>query len=351
MSPLPAEASRESLVLTVPGEPPSASMPADAEGKALMEEAVKTLRDLARETSCCPPTRDAVALAIRHIRKASRADAADIMRGVADALQGVLYEHAIQIHEASYSERPGEREHYQVFVAPPGLQIPLLLEPQGEIGIFKADPTKFFPDDPASRWMLSLLLANEDIGVTLKLVSTYLMSPRVSIEPHAQYRTSHMLYFWRLWLAHIHEAWCGFNKAVDHGVVRRVKAAEDVEQARRKIAELRGRKIVGELTASDLLEKCRHVTFHYSEQDGDKWPEQLKSLGPDFHVCITHGDSKDVDSRWLIADEYTLSRLNPFEFGNRSMHEAMRDIAMDTISLVRLCQKHYFNERQPGFLK
>lgn len=315
-----------------------------------MQAATGNLRDLAKRTSCCPPTRDAVALTIRHIRRAGQSNATDIIKGVADALQGVLYENHDQIQEVAYSERPGDREHYQASISPPGLQVPTLLEPQGELGTLKADPATFFPDDPASRWMLSLLLANEDIGLALKLVSTYLMSPRISVEPHAQYRTSHMLYFWRLWLAHIHEAWHAFNKAVDHDVVRRVKAAEDVKLAQRKIAELRGRRIIGELTAADLLEKCRHVTFHYSEQDGDKWPEQLESLGPDFHVCVTHGDSKDVDTRWLIADEYVLSRLNPFELGNREMHEAMRDIAMNTISLVRVCQKHYFNEREPGFL-
>jgi hypothetical protein len=136
----------------------------------------------------------------------------------------------------SYSERPGEKEHYQVFASRPGFQVPALLEPLGEFGTLKADPAKFFPDDPASRWMMSLLLANEDIGLAMKLMTTYLASPTLSDGRHAQYRTSHMLYFWRLWLAHIHEAWRTFNKSVDHEVVNSVKASPDVEAARRSLS-------------------------------------------------------------------------------------------------------------------
>jgi hypothetical protein len=335
---------RESLTITVPGMPPSGdASPGNIERLAALVE-------LTKKTSCCKPTKEPIALSIRHIRGNGKDSPTSILGGVVTALRGLLFENESQVNELNYSERPGEREHYQVSASPLGFQIPFLFEPVGEIGSFKADPAKFFPDDAASRWMLGLLLANEDIGLAMKMVSTYMGSPTLSVKPHAQYRTSHMLYFWRLWLAHIHEAWDAFNKGGDDPIIKQVKGTEAVKKAFRTVADLRGQRVVRDLTAAELFDKCRHVTFHYYEEDGDDWANQLKKLPADFEISLTHGDYRDVDSRWLIADEYLLSRLNPLEFGSKEMHKVMADIAIDTMGLIRTTQKEYFNVRQPGFL-
>ncbi|MBI3297400.1 MAG: hypothetical protein HYZ75_04510 [Elusimicrobia bacterium] len=223
--------------------------------------------------------------------------------------------------------------------------IPSLFEPRHGLGLFRRDPKKFFPDDVASRWMLSLLAAAHDIGLSLKMVTPFMVSPNLKKKFSRQYRFSHLFYFWRLWLSHSHEAWLMFNRPVRHPIVEAVKAAPEVRRAFEEVCRTRGRAIVRGLTAGDLMEKCRNITFHYDERDGDKWRSQLRSIPRRFPLCIVDGEGKDVDARWLIADEYLLSRLNRIKFSSRRLHRTTSRLTHQINGLIRVCQKAYFSER------
>lgn len=342
--------SRDILALTLPGSPPStASFSYNGNVRYETEESLALLK-LVKDTSKNTPTTGPVSLSIRYIRKNGGANPVEIIGGVVETLQGLAYQNISQVNEIFYTERHGDKEHYNISISLPELQIPAIFEPVGELGHIDANPAVFFPDDKASRWMLGLLLASEDIGVAMKIFAPYLMSPKVEEDAHRKYRTSHMLYFWRLWLAHIHEAWRAFNQNADL-VVRNVKETSEVKEVVRKIKELRGRRVVGKMTAGDFMEKCRHTVFHYTEEDSDEWGERVKGLSPEFNVCITHGELKNVDARWLIADEYLLSRLSIAGLRDKELNEITRDLAIEIMNLIKKCQEAYFNEREPGFSK
>lgn len=336
------------IVVAVDGAPPWKQIPADEAERLRITSRRALLQERARATYAGTLLEGPLSLTVRYTRNGGGADSANIVGGVADALQGILYANDKQLWEVEYAEHPGDSERYEVAVAPTGLHVPISFEPRGDFGLLKGDPAALFPDDAASRWMLSLLAANQDIGLALKLIAPFLAVPRSSVEPHRQYRVSHMLYPFRLWIAHIHEGWVAFNQAVDHDIVRRIKAAEKVEAARRKAAELRGKRI-GSVSVGEIMEQCRHAAFHYTEWVDDKWREQLGLIGHDFALCVTHGDYKDVDSRWLVADEYVLSRLNRVDFGNRELHAAMRDMAFEITDLIRATQVEYFKLRDPNW--
>lgn len=342
--------SRELLAFTLAGKPPSTVATTSGLARIDKTQEAKDLLDVISKTSKNISTDEPVTVSIRYIRKNGSATPVEIVSGVIDTLQGVVYKNQSQLCEIFYTERLGEKEHYNLSVTLPEFQIPAILEPVGELGYIEANPSLFFPDDKASRWMLGLLLASEDIGVTMKLLTPYIMSPKVGVELHSQYRTSHMLYFWRLLLAHVHEAWCSFNKSGDPLIVK-IKGNNEVKDLIRKINKLRGRKVVGRKTAGDFMESCRHSIFHYGVDDEDRWGGTLKDMPADFKICVTHSELKSVDTRWLIADAYLLSRLNFAGFSDRDLQGTTRDVSIEIINLIRVCQKAYFNERQPGYIE
>ncbi|MBI3563580.1 MAG: hypothetical protein HY079_00120 [Elusimicrobia bacterium] len=225
--------------------------------------------------------------------------------------------------------------------------IPAMLELTKGIVTFRRDPRKYFPDDVASRWMLSLLAASHDIGLSQKLVTPFMVAGPLKNQFQRQYRFSHLFYFWRLWLAHVHEAWLMFNKRADHPVVLAIKADPKIRAAFAAVCATRGKKALKDLTAGDLMAKCRNVTFHYDEREGDKWKKQLKMLSHRFPLFITDGDGKQSDTRWLVADEYYLSRLNRLKFSSVRLQKTTSKLTHEILFLVNACQQVYFEQRNP----
>ncbi len=225
--------------------------------------------------------------------------------------------------------------------------IPTMLQLTKGIVTFRRDPRRYFPDDDASRWMLSLLAASHDIGLSLKLVTPFMVARPLKDNFQRQHRFSHLFYFWRLWLAHVHEAWLMFNKRTAHPAVLAIKADPNIRAAFAAVCATRGKKVLKDLTAGDLMEKCRNVTFHYDEREGDKWKKQLKSLSHRFPLFITDGDGKQSDTRWLVADEYFLSRLNRLKFSSVRLQQATSRLTHEILFLVNACQQVCFEQRNP----
>lgn len=226
--------------------------------------------------------------------------------------------------------------------------IPKLFESGRNLVFLRRDPRRLFPDDAASRWMLSLLAASHDIGLTMKTVTPFLIASKLKGRHPGQYRFSHMFYFWRLWLSHVHEAWLMYNRPIPNSMVTAIKNRPEVREAFRDVCKTRGRRIVNGISAGDLMEKCRNITFHYDEREGDDWPSQLKRIPKRFPLCIVEEGGKSVDARWLIADEYMISRLNKLKFGSRGLQRTTSRLTHQIIRLIRLCQAAYFDARKLG---
>lgn len=334
---------REAVILQYVGIPPVRKMTGDTDLKT------NELRELAIKTTSSPPTLGPVSLSINYVRVSGVDSGISVICEIADSFAGVLYADTNQVKEVVYTERHGLKEQCLISITQPEWQIPAMFEPIGDMAILKDDPSKYFPDDTAARWMMGLLLACQDIGTTMKLSSPYMAAPRAPHDAHVQYRTSHMMYFWRLWLGHIHEAWVAFNKPGD-GLIRKLKDDEGVKKGIQRIAELRGKKVEGGVSVGEYIEKCRNTVFHYIENDGDKWNDQLKLLPKDYNICVGCGENRDVDARWLIADEYLLSRLTPFGVGNKEVNGLASDLAVEIIKLIRGCQNIYFDIRKSEFI-
>lgn len=163
------------------------------------------------------------------------------------------------------------------------------LEPAGQCHAIDGNPTRYFPDTKSARWMLSLLLSSQDVGLAQKLLEPFLLTKNAQNELLDQYRSSHRDYFLRLLCAHSYEAWLVFNKEKNDDIVLKIKANDEIKQIYQKICDkfsFKSGKDRDALTVVEVLEKCRHVAFHYYEEDGDLWGKKLNSLGQTLAVGI-----------------------------------------------------------------
>ncbi len=105
----------------VQGTPPYKQIAADAREKANQRERVDGLQEVARLASegaliDIPTNQGGICLSITYRRSTGRCDAANVIGGIADALQGIAYVNDSQIAEVHYIEE-GSDESYEVMVS------------------------------------------------------------------------------------------------------------------------------------------------------------------------------------------------------------------------------------------
>ena len=98
----------------VTGFPPYKQTPVDGVEKGHQVERARLLSEAASRSS--QQLEGRVALAIRYKRKAGRSDAANIIGGIADTLQGICYVNDSQLKEIHYTEEAGDEDEYWVVV-------------------------------------------------------------------------------------------------------------------------------------------------------------------------------------------------------------------------------------------
>ncbi len=105
------------ITFVVEGAPPWKQIPADNEERKRQADRLDALRQKASESFGGRSASSAeCALDIRYTRCQGRADSANIIGGVADGLQHILYSNDRQIIAITYAERPGTRDWYQITV-------------------------------------------------------------------------------------------------------------------------------------------------------------------------------------------------------------------------------------------
>ncbi len=102
-------------VISLPSIPPYKQTPANKNERILQKARREALRTKAREI-CKSPRNDYVSLDILYWRGKGGADPANIIGGIADALQGIVYDNDSQIKTIHYSERKGGEDLYTISV-------------------------------------------------------------------------------------------------------------------------------------------------------------------------------------------------------------------------------------------
>jgi hypothetical protein len=226
--------------------------------------------------------------------------------------------------------------------------VPEMFEPNPEekLGRIRGDFDALFPEDPASRWILELMTAQNDICIVLKLLESFSETPD-SDDLRQAYQNSHYLFFYRMLIAQTYEAWLTFNQKdrIESPIVKRIVEHDNVKKMHQKIRDLLGKKFNGGKTPLELMEKLRLSAFHYSDNDAGNWAADLKSNdgGPVLGIA---GSKFIVDRRWIVADKFVLARLRQAGLGNKDLHGqgAMR-AAMVIIRLIDACIDQYKVER------
>ncbi len=103
------------ITLHVREMPPYKQTPADRRERENQKKRADALRE---EANCqsIPPTPNNVCLTINYHRHRGRADAANIIGGIADALNNITYDDDSQIVEIHYREIKANVDEYQVVV-------------------------------------------------------------------------------------------------------------------------------------------------------------------------------------------------------------------------------------------
>ena len=96
--------------------PPYKQTPADEREKENQKMRTDVLKREARDYFRIPISRRKVRLTIEYHRGKGRSDAANVIGGVADALNGIAYDDDNQIAEIHYRERNGNIDEYWVTV-------------------------------------------------------------------------------------------------------------------------------------------------------------------------------------------------------------------------------------------
>jgi hypothetical protein len=209
------------------------------------------------------------------------------------------------------------------------------------------DNNQYFPDDPASRWILMLLVARNDLGVSIKLQAPFVFAPDSPDSERSLYRLSHQAYFWRLTMAQLAEVWGAFNRgAQSEVVIKAVCNDPKVKAAQATVVQLLSHRS-GTLKPEDLMKRCRVVTQHYYDNEGDDWGNQLKSIPIAQPAALVPDSGFAVDVRYIVADEYIMSRLNMVGILNRELHsESLQDITAKMLALVDACIEAYVEARK-----
>jgi hypothetical protein len=242
------------------------------------------------------------------------------------------------------------------------LEIPKVLEPTPTDSyiLLVADPKKVFPDDIASKWMLGLLAAHNDISIALRMFAAYLTDSDDLNSIHGIYRSGYQYYFWRLLYAHNYEALLLFEEA-NESQNKLIEAIWSDEEVRAKFAQLnelletKSVNDVGEIKVREILRGIRLVTFHY-KLDGEPfpkvdWMQQLTAIKPDTPLSIYPASNKLIEGQHIIAHEYNIAKLNLFNFSDRKIHqEVLNKLSGEMVRLIEICLGVYVRHR-PDFKK
>jgi len=91
--------------------------PADESEKKRQVERKKTLQEKAREViKTSPPLLTPCAVSIRYSRKDGRSDSANIVGGILDSLENIIFENDNQVKEIFYTEWEEDKDWYQITV-------------------------------------------------------------------------------------------------------------------------------------------------------------------------------------------------------------------------------------------
>lgn len=104
------------IELKVIGKPPYKQSPADSSERKNQQIYREALVKEAHE-HCSQPISQNLKIDIRYTRANGRADSMNIIGGVADCLQGIVYINDKQIVEVHYSENKGTRDEYLVKIS------------------------------------------------------------------------------------------------------------------------------------------------------------------------------------------------------------------------------------------
>lgn len=227
----------------------------------------------------------------------------------------------------------------------------LLVPPRGSsYVVVDFDVAKVFPDDKTSRWMLGLLAARNDLSISLKFNTPFMVTPTSENKAEALYTTSHATYFWRLLISQVAEAWVTFNRGrgSKDPVIAQVIATEKVQDRLKQVLEAFGKKTPEGHSVGEFLERGRASTFHYYDDEGDDWVKQLESIKEEpFMIVPENEKGKQVAARYITADEWINSRLNPVGYGSAEFHKTLLVPAVfDVIKLIDDCSYWYLEVRK-----
>jgi Holliday junction resolvase RusA-like endonuclease len=109
------------VAFEVDGSPPYKQTPADAREAASQKQRRELLQLEARKAMANAvgegPAKEPVSISITYLRAGGRADAANIIGGIADGLEGIAYVSDSQVKEVHYVEEPAKQESYSVTVS------------------------------------------------------------------------------------------------------------------------------------------------------------------------------------------------------------------------------------------
>ena len=106
----------KNVTFLVDNMPPWKQAPADDNEKARQTKRKQALQEKARESFNSSPVSTPCAISIRYCRNKGRSDGANIVGGIADSLQGIIFDNDNQVVEISYREWSGDRDWYQIKV-------------------------------------------------------------------------------------------------------------------------------------------------------------------------------------------------------------------------------------------
>lgn len=106
----------KSVTFVVDNMPPWEQTPADDNEKARQIKRKQALQEKARESFNSSPVSTPCAISIRYCRNIGRLYGTNIVGGVTEGLQGIIFEDDKQVVEISYCEWSGDRDWYQITV-------------------------------------------------------------------------------------------------------------------------------------------------------------------------------------------------------------------------------------------
>lgn len=226
---------------------------------------------------------------------------------------------------------------------------PEMFEPNSKEALepIRGDFDAWFPDDPASRWILELMIAQNDISITLKILRSFSDIPN-SEYLRQTYQLSHYLFFSRMLIAQTYEAWVAFNQKdkIQSPVIRRVIESGEVEKIHQEILSLLSEKFNGGKTLLDLAEKVRLSIFHYFDADAGNWAADLKSMEEDTSLFGISRSQLMLDRRWIVADKFILARFRQAGLGGWDLHRRVMIMADRIIHLIHACVNQYGTRRE-----